>query len=283
VINLGLLGWPVSHSLSPSIHNSALQAVGIEGEYRLFPIDPLNPSQFSLLLEKLRNNELTGLNVTIPHKQSIINYLDEITPSARIIGAVNTIYSIDRRLIGDNTDAPGFIIDLEKKMGIGYLPGKAIVLGAGGSARAVVWALSEKKWQVTVASRNPEQSEKLAFYFNSINKAFNIIWCKMDLESMATMMEEVTLIVNTTPVGMSPTIEMTPWPEGLSFPIDAFGYDLIYNPSETLFLKNAKNSGLRTANGLGMLIEQAALAFEIWTGVTAPRNIMYETVLSKNQ
>ena len=282
-MNLGLLGWPVSHSLSPAIHNSALQALGLEGEYRLFPIDPLNPSQFSLLLEKLRNNELAGLNVTIPHKQSIINYLDEITPSARIIGAVNTIYSVDNRLIGHNTDAPGFVVDLEKRMGIGYSPGKAIVLGAGGSARAVVWALTEKKWHVTVASRNQEQSENLAFYFNSINKASSIGWGKMDLESMATLMEEVTLIINTTPVGMFPNIEMSPWPVGLSLPTDAFAYDLIYNPSETLFLKNAKDSGMGTANGLGMLIEQAALAFEIWTGVTAPRDIMVEAVLSKRQ
>ncbi|MDO9302105.1 MAG: hypothetical protein Q7T89_12010, partial [Anaerolineales bacterium] len=152
---LGLIGYPLGHSLSPKIHGAALKACGLEGNYSLFPIHPDDKQGLKDLLARVRSGEITGLNVTIPHKQNVIDFMDELTPTAQTIGAVNTIYFRENQLIGDNTDAAGFLSDLKKfignrEWGIGR---PAFVLGAGGSARAVVYALLNDGWQVTLAAR----------------------------------------------------------------------------------------------------------------------------------
>ena len=145
---LGLIGYPLGHSLSPTIQQAALQAMCLPGEYRLYPIEPLPQGQSALvrLIERMRRGELDGLNVTIPHKPSVVPLLDELTPTAAGIRAVNTIYRDGSRLFGDNTDAPGFLTNLER-LEI-TRPGRALVLGAGGSARSVVYALAKRGWQV---------------------------------------------------------------------------------------------------------------------------------------
>src|SRR5215208_6339717 len=149
-LQLGLIGYPLSHSLSPQIHTAALQACGLEGEYSLFPIAPADRQGLQDLLSRLRSGEVQGLNVTIPHKQNVIPLLDELTPTAESIGAVNTIYLRDNKLMGDNTDTMGFITDLKRFLNA--LPSSivarpwSLVLGAGGSARAVVYALLNDGW-----------------------------------------------------------------------------------------------------------------------------------------
>jgi shikimate dehydrogenase len=162
---LGLIGYPLGHSISPVLHHAALDAAGLQGEYQLFEAPPLPEGKKVLakLFEDLRSRQLHGLNVTIPHKQNIFPYLDDTTRAARHIGAVNVVFCQDGRLIGDNTDAAGFLADLERFLKAqSRQSGSALVLGAGGSARAVVYALHTDGWQVTVAARRIQQARALA-------------------------------------------------------------------------------------------------------------------------
>jgi shikimate dehydrogenase len=281
---LGLTGFPLSHSLSPKLHTAALKAAGLEGSYSLFPVDPARPDELAALLERVRGGEIHGLNVTIPHKKAVIPLLDKLSETAKAIGAVNTIYAQNGRLIGDNTDAAGFWADLSPHLispkfqrtefrGGTNLPlphfrvskmgedGRGLVLGAGGSARAVVFALKAHGWDVAVAARRIEQAQALLTEFG--------LQAAQSLDSQTTGFD---LLVNTTPLGMTPNIETCAWDWG--FPPRAFVYDLVYNPPETLLMKRARAAGLQTSNGLGMLIEQAALAFELWTGHKADRTAM---------
>ena len=271
--NLGLIGYPVSHSLSPKIHNAALKACGLEGEYSLFPIEPDDKVALKELLDRVRAGEIRGLNVTIPHKQNVIEFMDELSPTAKSIGAVNTIYMKDNILVGDNTDASGFLSDLRQ-----FLANQSqianrksvIVLGTGGSARAVVYALANDGWDVTIAARRIEQAQKLAASFP--NYQLSIINFT-DLQPST-----FNLLVNTTPLGMTPNIEISPLPEKLSLPQYVAIYDLVYNPRETKLVRDAREQGCAATTGLGMLIEQAALAFEIWTGHIPPRDVLYTSV-----
>ena len=271
MIQLGLIGYPLGHSLSPKIHAAALKAIGLQGGYSLFPIHPDDKQGLKDLLARVRVGEIQGLNVTIPHKQNVIEFMDELTPTANAIGAVNTIYMRGDKLIGDNTDAPGFLSDLKRvignrELGIGK---SAIVLGAGGSARAVVYALANDGWNVTIAARRIEQAQQLADSFSTHH---------FPLTTFALLPLTFDLIVNTTPLGMTPNTESSPLPENLSLPANAFVYDLVYNPRETKLVRDAKAQGCHASTGLGMLIEQAALAFEKWTGHNPPRDVLFEAV-----
>jgi len=266
---LGLIGFPLGHSLSPKIHAAALKACGLQGNYSLLPISPEDTQALKDLLTRVRDGELRGLNVTIPHKQNVIPLLDELTPTAQAIGAVNTIYLRENKLIGDNTDAAGFLSDLRRfvnKETSRQVNRTALVLGAGGSARAVVYALLNDGWQVTLASRRLEQAKELANSFTSYKLQVT--------DNSAFFIQHSALIVNTTPLGMSPNIETSPLPENTVLSKSTFVYDLVYNPRETKLVKDARAQGLQAITGLGMLIEQAALAFELWTGHTPPRDVL---------
>ena len=273
MIRLGLIGYPLGHSLSPKIHTAALQACGLQGDYSLFPVHPEDIQGLKDLLARVRTGEISGLNVTIPHKQNVIELMDELSPTAKAIGAVNTIYLRENKLIGDNTDAQGFLSDLKRFLTLecdSLLSQKnVLILGAGGSARAVVYALVNDGWDVTVAARRIEQAGQLVNSFPSRKvKAITFI----DLQPSA-----FDLLVNTTPIGMTPNIDQSPWPEDLPFP-NAVIYDLVYNPRVTKLVKEARAHGLSATTGQDMLVEQAALAFEIWTGHNPPRNILIESV-----
>jgi shikimate dehydrogenase len=284
MIRLGLIGYPLSHSLSPVIHTAAFQSCGLDGNYSLFPIHPDGKQGLKDLLARVRNGEITGLNVTIPHKQNVIPFLDVLTPSANAIGAVNTIYQQDNKLIGDNTDAPGFRADLKRFLTTGtprHGGIRALVLGAGGSARAVSYALLHDGWEVTMAARRTEQTQQLVNSFTDYQVRTT------DLTPSNLNLPNLSLIVNTTPVGMTPNVDQSPWPENLPFPPQAAIYDLVYNPRETKLVRDARHQGLQAATGLGMLIEQAALSFEIWTHQTPSREIMrssiQQSLVSKSQ
>lgn len=264
---LGLVGYPLGHSLSPQIQAAALASCGLGGEYSLFPIHTADGQGLADLLARVRAGEIDGLNVTIPHKQNVVPLLDGLTPAARAIGAVNTVYLKDGSLLGDNTDAPGFLADLDS-----FLTTKtqrhqdtksALVLGAGGSARAVVYALVNDGWTVTLAVRRLEQAKDLAARYGLR------IMPTLNLKSLT-----FNLVVNATPVGMSPNCDASPWPTGLPFPIDARIYDLVYNPPETALTRAARAQGFPAINGLGLLVEQAALSFERWTGREPSRAAM---------
>jgi shikimate dehydrogenase len=274
MIRLGLIGFPVSHSLSPRIQNAALKACGLEGDYSLFPIAPDDRQALKALLDQVRSGAITGFNVTLPHKQNVIPYLDELTPTAKAIGSVNIICMRGNKLIGDNTDAPGFLSDLKAFLGkrqsdIGNWK-SALVLGAGGSARSVIYALLNDGWNITLTARRIEQAQGLALQFKSINV--------VEFNPRAFQLSDLRLIVNCTPLGMTPNVDQSPLPEKLSLPDDVAIYDLVYNPRETKLVRDARAQGLHATTGLGMLIEQAALGFELWTGIKLPGEIFRNAV-----
>jgi shikimate dehydrogenase len=278
-----------------------MRAMSLDGEYRLFPVPPLpdGVNELESLVAKLRHGQVRGLNVTIPHKQDVVAYLDDSSPAATSIGAVNTLFIKDGRLVGENTDAPGFMADLSRVLDSKFSTGTsdqrstqrhALILGAGGSARAAAYALLVRGWQVTVAARRLEQSGELVSGLQrSINRGQGSTFVgqsseirdrftAIDLQpaSIRNLQSKISLVVNATPVGMWPHIDASPWPVGPALPDGALVYDLIYNPAETVLLKAARLAGLPTSNGLGMLIEQAALALELWTGRQVPRRPMWE-------
>ena len=278
MIQLGLIGYPLGHSLSPAIHSAALHSCGLDGSYSRYPVQPDDKHGLKELLESVRSGEIRGLNVTIPHKQNVIEFLDELTPTVKTIGAVNTIYSRAGKLIGDNTDARGFITDLKRAFNFSSfrLPPSALVVGAGGSARAVAFALLNDGWNVSLTARRMEQAHQLADAFTTYQlpiTAYNLSLMETDLQTLS-----LSLIVNTTPVGMAPNIDQSPWPEGLALPSHAAVYDLVYNPRETKFVREARQQGLQATTGLGMLIEQAALSFEIWTGRAPSRELLLSAI-----
>ena len=279
---LGLIGYPLGHSLSPKIHTAALKACGLKGDYSLFPIAPHDKQGLKDMFARVRTGEIHGLNVTIPHKQNVIELMDELTATAKAIGAVNTIYLHQDKLIGDNTDISGFLSDLKRFLTLECdsllshlqeqapaLQKKALVLGAGGSARAVVYALLYDGWDVTIAARRIEQAQQLSQSFGKYD---------LRLSTFDFQPSTFDLIVNTTPLGMTPNIEDSPLPENIVLSPKTVIYDLIYNPRETKLVKDARAQGLSATTGLGMLIEQAALAFEIWTGAKADRDAMQKAV-----
>ena len=277
---LGLVGFPLSHSLSPLLHNAALQSLGLSGEYRLIPIHPTDfPHEFKNLLGSLKAGEIDGLNVTIPYKTTVLPYLDELSESATLTGAVNTIYSRSGRLVGVNTDAQGFLLDLER---LGVLadrfpkPKSALILGSGGSARAVCYALLSNGWNIYFAARQPAHASELLEHFVSVNPMFSQqLHSIVHLSQLDQTPDDIALIVNTTPIGMFPGVDQCVWPARLPFPVNSFVYDLVYNPPHTCLMALAHSQGLACANGMGTLVHQAALAFKIWTGLE-PGKSMWE-------
>ncbi|GAB4541749.1 MAG: shikimate dehydrogenase [Anaerolineales bacterium] len=258
---LGLTGFPLEHSLSPQIHTAALKACGLRGDYSLFPIAPDDKQGLRDLLARVRSGEIHGLNVTIPHKQNVIPLLDELTPTAQAIGAVNTIYRRGEKLIGENTDAAGFLSDLKKfvnKETRKQVNANALILGAGGAARAVIYALANDGWNVTIAARKMEQAAQLADSFSNYKLQVT--------DDLTFFIPHSSLIINATPVGMFPNVNASPLPENFPLPASAFVYDLVYNPTETKLVRDARAQGCSAVTGFGMLSAQAALAFEIWTG-----------------
>jgi shikimate dehydrogenase len=288
--SFGLIGFPLDHSLSPGLHRAALESAGLEGEYRCFPIHVTIDNRAPLLeiINRLRTGTLHGLNVTIPYKQVVMPYVDELTQEARIIGAVNTLYFKDGYIVGDNTDAVGFWEDLDH---LGWfveprLDYRALVLGAGGAARAVVYVLIQHGWRITIAARRLEQAR--SFIGCNPQESSVFLGKESDVISITSLnrqsIEAVgtpNLIVNATPVGMTPHIQANPWPEGLPIPSMSAVYDLVYNPPVTALMAAAKQAGARTAGGGGMLIEQAARSFELWTGIQPSKDAMQQA-LSKS-
>jgi shikimate dehydrogenase len=294
--SLGLIGYPLGHSLSPRLHQAALRACGFEGDYRLYPVDPAEEGLETLLglLHDLHRGSLQGLNVTIPHKQTVLPFMEHLSPTAQAVRAVNTIVCREGELVGENTDGEGFWTDLTKKFSVvahkvydpkgldpdaDLLPREALVLGAGGSARAVVYALCQAGWNVSIAARRVEQAQALVETFAA--SGGRLSGWELSHSALAGLFVEmpIRLIVNTTPLGMSPYEETSPWPENLDFPGQAFVYDLVYNPPETRLLHQARLVGLEAVNGLGMLVEQALLSFELWTGARPSVDVLYEALL----
>jgi shikimate dehydrogenase len=260
-----LLGYPLGHSVSPAMHNAAFQELGIDWEYAYLetPLDKLSDA-----IARLREDACAGANVTIPHKQAVMPMLDEISETARMVNAVNTIVNREGRLFGDNTDAAGFIVLLAENH-IHPRNARVGVLGAGGAASAVAYALAaEGAHEIHIINRSgrhaAELADRLHLVFPKLNLATN--W----KESLA----DAHILVNATSIGMYPDVADSPMPPGLAFSPHTIVVDLVYNPAETKFLADAKQGGARTIGGLGMLVHQGASAFTMWTGRAAPIETM---------
>ena len=276
---VGVIGWPIEHSVSPPMHNAAFDALGLDWCY--VPL-PVHPQHLQEAVEGIRALGLRGVNATVPHKQALTPLIDELTPAAEVIGAVNTIVVEEVGLLGHNTDAAGFMRALREA---GFSPNgcTALVLGAGGAAHAVVYALGRVAGRVVVLNRTPQRVHELVEGFQHRVPA-QLEAGALEAEALSVAAPEVDLVVNATPVGMWPQVDASPWPEVVPFPARAFCFDLVYNPRETRLMHKARTGGAGASNGLGMLVHQGAEAFELWTGREAPVKVMYaacERVLDK--
>lgn len=269
-----LLGDPVEHSLSPLIHNAALRAAGVNAVYLALSVAP---EQLGAAVGGLRALGALGANVTIPHKQSVIPYLDGLTPRAEAIGAVNTIVQeAGGRLRGDNTDAAGFLHALEGAADLRSAP--AIVLGSGGAARAVVYALltALRPESLTIAARSPGKAEALAADFAVFDPEGTLR--VISLAEAGPVLRSSRLVINATPLGMAPHTDATVWAEPSDFGVEHTVYDLVYAGAETRLLREAAGRGARTIGGTAMLVGQAAASFEQWTGTPMPLHAVHSAL-----
>jgi len=286
--SLGLIGYPLEHSLSPKLHTAALADTNLDGEYKLYPIpaDKYLEDRLSKILDEIKKGQIAGLNVTIPYKTTVITHLDELTDTADQTGAVNTIFLDQNKLIGDNSDVSGFLKDLNNFFN--SIPDAsdprclkqryALTLGSGGAARAVVYGLIKEDWQVTLAARNVEKSKEIAHRINQFwgNRVVKSI--KLTVEEINSLKHPVHLLVNATSAGMWPDVDSSPWFNERDLPAKALVYDLVYNPGVTRLVKLANQQNLYATSGLGMLVEQAALAFEKWTGKSPSIEFMRQSI-----
>jgi shikimate dehydrogenase len=271
---VGLMGYPVEHSLSPAMHNRAFAALSLNWCYLPLPVPP---ERLGEAVAGLRALGFVGANVTVPHKEAVMSYLDEVTPEAQAIGAVNIIVIHGDELIGYNTDWQGFLTALSEG---GFDPqGKrAVVLGAGGAARAVVYALAWGGAQVAILNRTPAHAQALVRDFSPLFPSALLVSFPLNSRTLREQAAEAHLLVNATPVGMWPEVTRSVWPEDLALPSHLTVFDLVYNPCQTKLLQQAKAAGATGIGGLGMLVHQGAAAFELWTGEKAPVETMWAAV-----
>ncbi|WP_100406721.1 shikimate dehydrogenase [Bacillus solitudinis] len=267
----GLFGHPVTHSMSPMMHNDAFQQLGIDASYKLFDVKPEFLKDAVLGIRALN---IVGCNITIPHKVAVMDFLDEIDDEAKEIGAVNTIVNLDGKLIGYNTDGRGYLESLVPVLTKRLTEQRVLVLGAGGAARAIVTVLArEGAQEVIVANRTLSKAKDLATLTNHDIIATTI-------EEAATELNQFDIIINTTSVGMSPNIEDIPVSLD-KLKADCVVSDLIYNPIRTKLLIEADKRGAKILDGVGMFVNQGALSFEYWTGQKPNRERMAQLVYQK--
>ncbi|NES99853.1 MAG: shikimate dehydrogenase [Sphaerospermopsis sp. SIO1G1] len=259
---LGVIGYPVEHSLSPVMHNAALSMLGLDYVYLPFPIAPEN---LEVAIAGFAAVNVVGFSVTIPHKQAIIPFLSEISPIAQAIGAVNTVTRQGDQWVGTNTDVEGFVAPLQTTFQQSWNQKQAVILGNGGAARAVVAGCIQLGLaEVHVVGRNIEKLQN--FQQSWQNSSFANKFPVHGWEELPNLIPQTDLLVNTTPVGMYPHIDASPLnaEEIGKLPDNAIAYDLIYTPKPTKFLHLAQQQGAITIDGLEMLIQQGVAALKIW-------------------
>lgn len=265
---LGLIGYPLGHTLSPRLHQAALAAAGLNGVYLALPTPP---ERLEDAVRGVRAWRLRGLNVTIPHKVAVIPFLDGLTPGAELVGAVNTLFWQGDRLIGDNTDVAGVKALLAGREVAGR---SVLVLGAGGSARSVGVALGQLgAGRVAFLVRRPGSGQELVDRLAGAFGAMGV--SEQPWEAAVDLLATADLVINTTPIGMEPHGEASPLTadQVALLPPHAAVMDLVYRPATTGLMRHAAARGLVTRNGLPMLVAQAQAAFERWTGQAVPLEV----------
>ncbi len=266
-----LIGHPVSHSLSGAMQQAAFDSVGVDATYELWDVKPIDLPD---TVAQLRTDDFLGANVTIPHKERVVPMVDRLTEEAHATGAVNTITREGKRLIGHNTDVPGFKVALDRLVGRQKMPRHAVVLGAGGGARAVVYALITEGFQrIVVFNRHLHRAESLVRHFAKSAAHMELRAMPWHESVIEAELAKTKMVVNATSVGLhgdeSPIA-------GELLPPDLFVIDLIYNPTRSRLLRDAAAAGNTVANGELMLLHQGAAAFTLWTGQPAPLELMQQ-------
>ena len=262
----GVIGWPVGHSLSPSMHNAAFRALGLDWAYLAFPIEPdhLEPA-----VRGLFRAGCAGLSVTIPHKQAVLACCDELTPAVQAIGAANTLVPLaDGRIRGDNTDAQGFLRALDEAAPVDLAGAEVLMIGAGGAAKAIAFALRERGARLRVANRTAAKAEALGDVVPFTPDAID--------EAAAS----AAVVVNASSLGLGSDDVPADLPVDSLAP-GTVAYDIVYRQEPTPWLAAAAARGARTVDGLGMLLHQGAAAFSQWTGVEPPLDAMRAGLLAR--
>ena len=269
---IGLLGTPVKHSKSPLMHNALFEKYGLKYEYIVFNVAE---KDLAGAVKGLRALNFAGANVTVPHKVSILPYLDAISPEAAKIGAVNTLVNKGGRLIGYNTDGIGYLRSLLEETNYNLSGKNVLLLGAGGAARAIACTLAEQEISILkILNRDIEKAEQLQRKI-----CYNISAKIATIDKIQEYIGEVDIIINTTTVGMNSGSTKSPVPQQL-IRSNQLVSDIIYNPLVTRFLREAEEQGATTHSGLGMFVYQGALAFKKWTGIFPDTAFMREIVLA---
>ena len=276
---LAVFGDPVEHSLSPAMHNAAIASLGLDYVYLAFRV---RLTDLARALDGVRSMGIPGVNLTIPLKRAACELVDHLSRDACDAGAVNTVVNRDGVLTGHNTDGDGFIASLEEDLGMHPAGLRVCILGSGGAARGISLSLARSGAErIVFAVRTVENGRQLC---SLVTKRYPV--CRADVVNIADrvqlsrVLSDTDLLVNATPVGMHPFVDRSIDVDLGSLPEHAGVADLIYNPSETLFLRSAKALGYRTMNGVGMLAHQGALAFRLWTGALPDVGIMRQSIMN---
>jgi shikimate dehydrogenase len=275
----GLMGYPVKHSVSPQIHNSAFKTLKINAVYLTFEV---KKEFLKRALDGIKALGIKGVNVTIPHKINVVKYLDELSEEAALIGAVNTILNNDGELLGFNTDSTG-VLKAFKAYKVDLTGKKVVLVGAGGAAKAIAFAIAEKVNSLIILNRTRKKASNLAKELKRKLKV-NVLSEKLTFEALRKNLIDADIIVNATSIGMMPNFNQTPIPKEL-LKSNMIVLDVVYNPLETKLLKEAGEVGAKCINGLEMLVQQAAEAFKIWFKIDPPidemRNAALKSLIGK--
>lgn len=269
---IGIIGYPAQHSLSPIFQQAAFDTLNIDIKYEIWETHPNN---LEAVVASLRAPNIEGANVTMPFKEKIVPFLDSLDLSAQQIGAVNTIVKSDGMLIGHNTDGIGFLDALGDIL---FTPQKKsiMIIGAGGASRSIAFALAhENPSRIIIANRDKDRAVNLAQSLIATTPA-TVVPIEFTTATLQEWIPKSDLIINATSIGMRPEEDLSPVPSML-IDKNIFVYDLVYNPIETVLVKSARCQGAVAAGGLSMLVYQGAHAFTLWTGMSAPRDLMMRT------
>lgn len=264
----GIIGDPIEHTVSPAMHNAAFSELGLNCRYIPFKV---LPEDLEASLQGIRALNIRGINITIPHKVAAIRYLDEIDPPVENYGAVNTVVNENGYLKGYNTDASGFLKALQEQ-GVNPMRKNIVLLGAGGAARAISVMLADKGAELTILNRHLPAAKSLADRIVRLYRREARV-LELNEDNLKTTTDEADILINTTSVGMYPNSNETPVQPGFIKKGQVVA-DIVYNPLKTLLITEAEQRGAHVIGGIEMLVWQGATAFELWTGITPPVEIM---------
>ncbi len=276
---LGVIGDPIAHSLSPDMHNAAIGALEIDYCYVAFHV---LPDGIESALDGMRALQIRGLNVTLPHKSAVMPHLDRVSDEALAVGAVNTISLRDGELVGQNTDVYGLVTALEHTAGLAVLPEHCVILGAGGVARAAVYALASRKEvrRVSILNRTVARAEALAHDMQRITgKAIDA--GDLAKDTQMRRFADAGLVVNGTSLGMVPEVDRTPLAVTDAIHPRLVLYDTVFNPMDTLLMRQFRSAGARAFGGLDMLVYQGARSFAVWTGIEPSVDVMKRAIIGR--